>query len=96
MEYRSFLDSFSFLNFNTPACKRLIRRAFTLRELPSLIGAILSSKDENDTVRCLHGDDAQAFIDVIDEVRLILPLHYEILLIEIDFDAFCRPDAGQA
>ena len=45
----------------------MIRRAFALHEFPSLIEAIFSSKDESDAIRCLLGDDAQAFIDVIDE-----------------------------
>ena len=40
---------------------------FDPRELPSLIEVILSNQDEGDTIRRLLGDDAQAFIDVIDE-----------------------------
>ena len=47
--------------------ERLIGRAFASHELPSLIETIFS--DEGDTVNCLHGDDVQAFIDVVDEVR---------------------------
>jgi len=62
-----------FLNPNAPACERLIRRAFALHELPSLIEAISSGEDESDTIRCLRGDDAQTFIDVIDEARSTLP-----------------------
>jgi hypothetical protein len=62
-------DLFPFLNLNYPACKRLIRRAFAPNDLPSLVEAILSSKDEGDIIRCLHGDDAQSFIDVVDEVH---------------------------
>ena len=58
-----------FLNLNTPACKRLIRRAFAPHELPSLLEEIFSSKDEADAIRCLFGDDAQTFIDVINEAR---------------------------
>jgi hypothetical protein len=45
----------------------LIRRAFTPNELPSLLEAIFSSNDEVDTIRCLLEDDAQAFVDVMDE-----------------------------
>jgi len=56
------------LDLNTLACGRLIRRAFTLQELPALIKTIFSNKDERDAIRCLHRDDAQAFVDVIDEV----------------------------
>ena len=65
-----------------------MRRAFTLRELPSLVEAIFSGKDESGIVRCLHGDDAQLFIDVIDEVRSTFHLHREIWLIDIDIDTF--------
>ena len=62
-------DSSSCLNFNALACGRLIRRAFAPHELPSLIEAIFSSKDEGDAIRGLLGDDAQTFIDMIDEAR---------------------------
>jgi hypothetical protein len=79
-------DSFPFLNFTTPACKRLIRRAFAPHELPPLVEAIFSSKDESGIARCLHGDDAQIFIDVIDEVRPVLPLHHGSQSVEIDID----------
>ena len=59
--------AFLFLNFITPACRHLVSRRFAPDELPSLIETIFSSKDEGDAVRCLLGDDAQVFIDVIDE-----------------------------
>ena len=55
--------------FNISACGRLVRRAFALHELPSLIEVIFSSQDEGDTIRRLLGDDAQAFVDVIYEAR---------------------------
>jgi hypothetical protein len=58
-----------FLNVDTPACKRLIKHAFAPYELFSLVEAVFSSKGEGDIVRCLRRGDAQAFIDVIDEVR---------------------------
>jgi len=51
------------------ACGRLVRREFTPHELPSLIEAILSSNDDDEKIRCLPGDDAQTFVDVIDEAR---------------------------
>ena len=63
------IDYFLLLNSIPPACGRLIRRAFTLHELPSLIESIFLSKDEGDTIRRLIGHDAQTFIDVIDEVH---------------------------
>ena len=64
--------------YHTQACQRLIRGAFVPRELPTLIEAILSSQDEGYMVRSFCRDDAQIFIDVIDEVRSTLPLHPKI------------------
>jgi len=60
---------FLLVDLNTPACRRVIRRTFATHELPSLIEAIFSSKDENNMIRCLLRDDAQTFIDVMNEVR---------------------------
>ena len=67
------IDCSMLLNSNAPACGRLIRGAFALHELPSLIESILLSKDECDTIRCLLRDDAQTFIDAIDKARPTLP-----------------------
>jgi hypothetical protein len=50
-----------------PARERLITRAFAPHELPSLVEAIFSSNDAGDATRSLVGDDAQTFVDVIDE-----------------------------
>ena len=63
--------SFS-LNFDIPALRRLIKRAFALHELSSLIETVFSSTDADDAIRCLCVDDAQTFVDVIDEVRYSL------------------------
>ena len=41
--------------------------------------------DEGDLVRCLRGDDAQAFIDLMDEARSSFTRHREIWLIEYMF-----------
>jgi hypothetical protein len=60
---------FSAFSTSTPACEHLIGRAFALHELPSLIEAIFSSDDADDTIRCLLDEDAQTFIDVMDEAR---------------------------
>ena len=57
------------LNYNAAACGRLLERNFTLRGLPSIIDSILSSSSEGETIRGLPVGDAQAFIDVVDEVR---------------------------
>ena len=56
-------------NFNNTALTRLITRKFFLHEIPSLIQQIFSCKDLGDTIRRLPEDDAQAFVDVIDEAR---------------------------
>ena len=50
------------------ALQRLITRAVRQNEFPSLIETIFSEK-KTDVVARLSGSDAQAFIDVIDEVR---------------------------
>ena len=59
-----------------------------LHKFPSLIEAIFLSKDGGDTIRCLLGNDAQTFIDVIDEA---CPIFFTIadLLIRIEIGAFC-------
>ena len=79
------------LDPNIPACGRLVRRAFALHELPSLIEVIFSSQDESDTIRRLLGGDAQAFVDVMDEACSTSTRHRETVLMETDIDTFCRP-----
>ena len=54
---------------NIVAHERLIRRAFTMHEFPSLVEAILSEKDVDEKIHCLPVEDAQMLVDVIDEVR---------------------------
>ena len=49
------------------AWQRLITRAVPLDELPSLIETIFSGR-ETDVFNRLKGGDAQAFIDIMDEV----------------------------
>lgn len=70
-------NSFFFFNFNTPVCQRLIEHLFTPDDLPSMIEAVFSSTDEGDTIRRLYGDDAQTFIDVVDEVHSAFSSHHE-------------------
>lgn len=48
--------------------KRLVDRP-AARERISLITSIFSDKDESDVIDGLRGDDAQAFIDAVDEVH---------------------------
>jgi len=58
--------SIFFLNIGTPVYRRLIGREFAPQELPSLIETAFTSKGY--TTRRFLGDDAQTFIDVLDEV----------------------------
>ena len=82
-----------FLNLNTPACGRLIRHAFAPHDLPSLIETISSSKDESDAVHSLQGDDAQIFVDVMNEARYTFAYRRES---ETDTNTFYRPGARLA
>lgn len=52
------------------ACRRLIRRTFSPHELPSLLEALLSGDDGNRTIYQLSASDAQALLDVVEEVCL--------------------------
>ena len=54
-----------------PAWKRLIDRPHATDKRISLITDLFSNGDETEAVKCLCGDDAQSFIDVIDEVLLL-------------------------
>lgn len=54
-------------NADLTACQRLVMRSVAPSELISQIEAVFSGGDESDMVHSLHGDDAQIFIDVIDE-----------------------------
>ena len=51
------------------ACRRLISRAFSPHELPSLIEEIFTRKDEVRTIGSFARDEAQSFIDIVHEVR---------------------------
>lgn len=48
--------------------KRLIDRPLTAAERISLIVDLLSDRDETEAAKCLSGDDAQSFVNVVDEV----------------------------
>ena len=52
-----------------PACKRLISGSLSQQQIISLIKAIFTSKDEVAMIRDLRGDDAQTFVDVVNEVH---------------------------
>ena len=53
----------------TPAWKRLIDRSLTLDKRISLVMVIFSDRYAIEAVERLHGDDAQSFVDVMDQVR---------------------------
>jgi len=40
-------------------------------------------------IRCLLGDDIQAFVDVMDEARSTPACHHEHVLIETEMNVFC-------
>jgi len=52
-----------------PAWKRLISSTVAPHERVALITGIFSDQKEVETIRNLCGDDAQTFVDLIDEVR---------------------------
>lgn len=56
------------MHSGVPAWKRLINYPPTSDERVSLITDIFSNRDEIEVVKRLHGDEAQSFIDTIDEV----------------------------
>ena len=51
-----------------PAWKRLIDCPPDLNDRISLITEIFSDRDEVEAVRRLRGEDAQSFVDIVDEV----------------------------
>lgn len=57
------------VSLGAPACKRLIRRGFLPHEFLPLIQETLTNEDEIKVIDSLHGDDAQAFTDVVQDVR---------------------------
>ena len=74
-----------------PAWKRLISDALNTQERVSLITGIFSEQNGLEVAKQLHGEDAQAFVDVIDKVgcpRRCPP-------IPIQTFASCRIGVGQ-
>lgn len=51
-----------------PAWKRLIDCSLTLDKRISLVMVLFSNRDEIEVVGRLRGDDAQSFVDVMDQV----------------------------
>ena len=50
-----------------------MRHEFVSDELPSLIEDIFISNDVDNRISCLSKDDAQTFVDVIDQARRAYP-----------------------
>ena len=65
-----------------PAWRRLISHSLTAEERISLITTISLDDDQVKMVEQLSGDDAQTFVDVIDEVSFLPLPHREMRLIE--------------
>ena len=53
-----------------PAWKRLIGHPLSNGERTSLLISIFDDRNEAEAVGYLSGDDAQTFVNVIDEVRI--------------------------
>ena len=51
-----------------PAWKRLVDRPLTANECVSLIVDLLSDRGEVEAIKCLSRDEAQSFVDALDEV----------------------------
>ena len=77
-----------------PEWKRLISCPLTTNERISLITAIFSDGIGTETVKHLRGDDAQTFVDVIDEVLPALsPRKSRLSDLKLNFP-FCQIDVG--
>ena len=57
------------LDSGEQALHRLIGGTTSRDEVPSLLEAVSLSAKAIDRIRCLQGREAQAFIDVVDQVR---------------------------
>jgi len=64
---RASVDRFLVCSTSTP-WKRLIYLSLTTHERVSVVSAIFSDRSEIEVVNCLCGNDAQSFVDAIDEV----------------------------
>ena len=60
-----------------PAWKQLITRPLTTDERISLVTSIFSDRNQAEVVDRISGDDAQTFVDVVDEVRFNSPIFKE-------------------
>ena len=63
---------------NPPAWKRLISPTTSAEERTDLITSIFSDRDEVKVLECLSGNDAQAFVDAIDEASIFILSPLEI------------------
>ena len=63
---------------------------FAQSELSPLIEVIFSGKDGSDMVRSLRGDDAQTFIDVMNEVPFCTLSSSQTMIDRFGIGTFCR------
>ena len=90
------------LDFDGSACKRLITHKFSRDGVVALIGEIFTSQDEVKMIGFLRADQAQTFIDVIDEVRVYVHSFPRSGLMEFSPFSFyefisvilCQPGSG--
>lgn len=82
-------DCYPVFFFYAPAIGRLVRREFIPDQLPSLIEAIFTCEDIDNTIRRLPRDDAQIFVDIMDEVCCAL-VHCAYIWDEINIK-ICHP-----
>jgi hypothetical protein len=65
------------ISSDPPSWKRLVDPTLSTKERIPLIRSIFSDPDEVGVLECLSGDDAQMFVDVIDEVNICISLPLE-------------------
>lgn len=59
------------LDPDNSACKRLISCTHSQQQIVQLLEEIFTSKEELKMIGSLHGDEAQIFIDTLDQVRSV-------------------------
>lgn len=59
-----------FTSSNPPAWKRLASPTLSMNERAALITSVFSDRDEAGLLKYLSGDDAQVFVDAIDEASI--------------------------
>jgi len=89
----AFVDLAALVRSERPAWKLLISRPLDMGERISLITTIFSDNNQVEKAGRLTGDDAQTFIDTIDEV-VPARSHVQSTSQTIQFPTFCQPGDG--